>query len=137
MSLILLWLSTVKQPSPCVPGAHVEKDESDPPPKQGGYAVPKSRCNAVACLYSVRMTGRSRPHLSLREGSEKPPFSLALYRAESVLAVKGPLRRFAPWTAPGRSERRAVHEGKGGVRAVGRGGRVASPLVHDKGYYHS
>ena len=32
-------------------------------------------------------------------------------------------------------ERRAAYEGKGGVRAVGRGGRVASPLVHDKGYY--
>ena len=34
----------------------------------------------------------------------------------SVLAVKGSLRRFAPWTAPGRSERRAAYEGKGGVR---------------------
>ena len=33
-----------------------------------------------------------------------PPFPLALYDPRSVLAVKGPLRRFAPWTAPGRSE---------------------------------
>ena len=49
-----------------------------------------------------------------------PPFSLALHRVGSVLAVKGSLRRFAPWTAPGRSERRAAYEGKGGerVRAV-------------------
>ena len=45
-----------------------------------------------------------------------PPFSLALHRSRSVLAVKGSLRRFAPWTAPGRSEGRAVHEGKGGVQ---------------------
>ena len=60
------------------------------------------------------MTGRYRPHLSLREGLEQPPFPLALHRVGSVLAVKGSLRRFAPWTAPGRSERRAAHEGKGG-----------------------
>ena len=50
---------------------------------------------------------------------ENPPFPLALHRVGSVLAVKGSLRRFAPWTAPGRSERRAAYEGKGGVRAVG------------------
>ena len=61
-----------------------------------------------------RMTGRYRPHLSLREGLEKPPFPLALHRVESVLAVKGSLRRFAPWTAPGRSEGMTVYEGKGG-----------------------
>ena len=36
----------------------------------------------------------------------------------SVLAVKGSLRRFAPWTAPGRSEGMTVYEGKGGGRAV-------------------
>ena len=52
----------------------------------------------------------------------RPPFPLALHRVGSVLAVKGSLRRFAPWTAPGRSERRAAYEGKGGVRAVGREG---------------
>ena len=63
--------------------------------------------------------GRYRPHLSLREGLEQPPFPLALHRIVSVLAVKGSLRRFAPWRAPGRSERRAAYEGKGGVRAVG------------------
>ena len=63
-----------------------------------------------------RMTGRYRPHLSLREGLEKPPFPLALHCVGSVLAVKGPLRRFAPWTAPVRSERRAAYEGKGGER---------------------
>ena len=62
------------------------------------------------------MTGRSRPHLSLREGSEKTSFPLALYRVESVLAVKGSLRRFAPWTAPGRSEKRAAYEGQGGMQ---------------------
>ena len=54
--------------------------------------------------------------------AQKPPFPLALYCVGSVLAVKSSLRRFAPWTAPGRSERRAAYEGKGGDRAVGREG---------------
>ena len=58
----------------------------------------------------------------------KTPFPLALHRVGSVLAVKGSLRRFAPWTAPRRSERRAAYEGKGGVQAI----REASPqaLLH-------
>ena len=43
------------------------------------------------------------------------PFSLALDDSRSVLAVKGSLRRFAPWTAAGRSEGMAVYEGKRGV----------------------
>ena len=48
------------------------------------------------------------------------PFPLAVDHTESVLAVKGSLRRFAPWTAPGRSERRALfNEGKGGVPSWG------------------
>ena len=46
----------------------------------------------------------------------RTPFPLALDDPGSVLAVKGLLRRFAPWTAPGRSERRAAYEGKRGVR---------------------
>ena len=45
----------------------------------------------------------------------RTPFSLVPHGGGSVLAVKGSLRRFAPWTAPGRSERRAAYEGKGGV----------------------
>ena len=43
------------------------------------------------------------------------PFSLALDDSRSVLAVKGSLRRFAPWTAAGRSEGMAVYEEKGGL----------------------
>ena len=35
MCLIPPWLAILKQPSPCVPGAHVEKDESDPPQNRG------------------------------------------------------------------------------------------------------
>ena len=80
------------------------------------------------------MTGRYRPHLSLREGLQQPPrsgaekprfsnpfysrapFPLALDDPGSVLAVKGSLRRFAPWTAPGRSEGMTVYEGKGGMQ---------------------
>ena len=89
-----------------------------PPPKQGGHAASNRWHLGHASIPAP--WGRSRPHLSLREGSETAPFPLALHRVESVLAVKGTLRRFAPWTAPGRSERRAAYEGKGGlwVRAV-------------------
>ena len=64
-----------------------------------------------------------------------PPFPLALHRVGSVLAVQGSLRRFAPWTAPGRSERRAAYEGKGGVRARGSAepGRVARIVEESSG----
>ena len=41
------------------------------------------------------------------------PLSLATDDCRSVLAVKGPLRRFAPWTAAGRSGRRGYLRGKG------------------------
>ena len=47
-------------------------------------------------------------------------FSLAFDSARSVIAVKGPLRRFAPLTDPGRSEGTAGYDGKGGSQ--GRGG---------------
>ena len=130
--LIPLWLAILKQPSPCVPGAHVENDDSDPPKKRGGMRSQKEvRCGIP--LFA-RMTGRYRPHLSLREGIGTAPFPLALHCVGSVLAVKGSLRRFAPWTAPGRSERRAVHEGKGGG---GPWGARTGCQAHDKGYYHS
>ena len=52
------------------------------------------------------------------KAQKQPPFPSRLYCVGSVLAVKGSLRRFAPWTAPVRSERRAAYEGKGGDRAV-------------------
>ena len=41
------------------------------------------------------------------------PLSLATDDCRSVLAVKGSLRRFAPWTAAGRSGRRGCLRGKG------------------------
>ena len=47
-------------------------DESDPPPKAGGHVTP------IAVLSGASIPapwGRSRPHLSLREGSEQPPRS--------------------------------------------------------------
>ena len=66
-------------------------------------------------LGCARCCRRSAPQSLL----QSPPFPLAPDRAGSVLAVKGSLRRFAPWTAPGRSERRAAYEGKGGVRECG------------------
>ena len=109
--LIPLWLATFKRPSR-IPGTAC----SDLPQKRGGMRSQKEvRCGIP--LFA-RMTGRYRPHLSLREGLEQPrssnpfysraPFPLALDDPGSVLAVKGSLRRFAPWTAPGRSGRCAV-----------------------------
>ena len=46
------------------------------------------------------------------------PLSLATDDCRSVLAVKGSLRRFAPWTAAGRSGRRGCLRGKGVLRRV-------------------
>ena len=104
---------------------------SDPPQKQGGHAVPHRWRSWHASVPAPMgsLTSSFIPAGRLRNS----PFPLALYCVGSVLAVKGSLRRFAPWTAPGRSDRRAAHEGKGGVRAVGREGELA----HDKGYYHA
>ena len=46
-------------------------DESDPPPKPGGHVTLDS--GAVFHASIPAPWGRSRPHLSLREGSEQPP----------------------------------------------------------------
>ena len=101
------------------------------PPKSGGSCGPK---RGTLGHPSFRPHDGSLSSSFIPAGRlGKPPFPLALHRVGSVLAVKGSLRRFAPWTAPGRSERHAAYKGKGGDRAVGREGE----LVHDKGYYHS
>ena len=65
------------------------------------------------------MTGRYRLIYPCGKAQKNHPFPSRLIgpnRAESVLAVKGPLRRFAPLTAPVRSEKRAAYEGKGEKR---------------------
>ena len=49
------------------------------------------------------------------------PFPLVAYDSGSVLAVKSPLRRFAPWTAPGRKEP------FGPTNALSRSGGAESP----------
>ena len=53
------------------------------------------------------------------------PLSLATDDCRSVLAVKGSLRRFAPWTAAGRSGRRGCLRGKGGGRVDGQKGNLS------------
>ena len=70
--LIPLWLAILKRPSR-VPGAACRSGTIATPPKSGGACGPKKRC-AVAHPFSALMTGRYRPHLSLREGLEQPPF---------------------------------------------------------------
>ena len=68
--LILLWLSPVNRPPP-VPNGRKRGGRERPPPKVGGHVTPDSGAEWHA---SIRPhAGRSRPHLSLREGSEQPP----------------------------------------------------------------
>ena len=70
ISLIPLWLSPVNRPG-SLRTRENEKDESDPPPKQGGH-VTLSR-GMLRHTSTRSHGGRSRPHLSLREGSETAP----------------------------------------------------------------
>ena len=121
--LISLWLAILKRPSR-VPGAACRSGTIAPPPKAGGHAVPK---RGALWHPSFRPPDGSLSSSFIPAGRlGTAPFPLALHCVGSVLAVKGSLRRFAPWTAPGRSERRAAYEGKGGlwVRAVWTGRKV-------------
>ena len=90
------------------PWTATPKGHGDSDPKETGGSC--GRTAFVTCPAPMGSLTSSRR-------LENPPFPLALHRVGSVLAVKG---GFGPWGA----------RGKGGVR-------VASPLAHDKGYYHS
>ena len=53
-------------------------DESAPPKNRGAM---RTRIAGICGMpLSGPMTGRSRPHLSLREGSEQPPTKLVFFR---------------------------------------------------------
>ena len=98
------------------------------PPERGVPTGPDSGTVGHASIPAPG--GRYRQYLSLREGSEKDhnggaegiekgtgaecPLPLASHDSKSVLAVKGQLCRFAPWTAAGRSEGDGCLRGKGG-----------------------
>ena len=71
MCLILWWLSTMKRRTPFGRGKG-ENDGSDPPQNRG-VMRPKVDARWGVPLLSAPW-GRSRPHLSLREGLEKTPF---------------------------------------------------------------
>ena len=63
--LIPLWLAALKRPS-CVPGPHVGLGRERPPKNRG---VMRSRTDGIWNMPLYRPPwGRSRPHLSLREG---------------------------------------------------------------------
>ena len=103
------------------------------PPKWSKFTPPLTpkllkTCRGLGCCETAPLCNLSGVRL---------PLPLALHCVESVLAVKGTLRRFAPWTAPGRSEGRPLfNEGKGGGPSWGE--EVKSLIqAHDKGYYHS
>ena len=110
--LIPLWLASLERRG-SLTTREGEKDESDPPQTGGDlrpkvesrYGVPLFRPHGVA-LVLIYPCGKAW---------KTPPFPLTLDDFASVLAVKGSLRRFAPLTAPGRSEGMTVYEGKGGV----------------------
>ena len=133
MSLIPLLLSPVNRPA-TLRTREIEKDESDPPQNRGVMrpfvearcGVPSTRPHGVA-LVIIYPCGKAR---------NSPPFPSRFIVSDR----SSPSRvRFAA-SRPGRlradPKDALLTRGKGG-RAVGRGGRVASPLVHDKGYYHS
>ena len=103
--------------------------------RAGSATVPGRRCTKLSPIESLLQYRFATPKpLKARPGPGGcriarlcKPLPLALHCAGSVLAVKGPLRRFAPWTASGRSEDCAVYEGKGGLWVcvvVGFSGRV-------------
>ena len=125
ISLILLWVSHFETAF-ALRTREKGWDDSDPPKKWGAMRSRKEVRFGIPLF--DRMTGRYRPHLSLREGLEQTPFPLALHCVGSVLAVKGSLRRFAPWTAPGRSEGERCSRGK-------RGGWGFGPVSGPKGTF--
>ena len=122
MCLIPLLLAALKRRG-SLTTREVEKDESDPP-QTGGDLRPFVETWCYMSL--LRTQGVALVLIYPCGKAQKPPFPLALYCVESVLAVKGSLRRFAPWTAPGRSERRAAYEGKGGGSGRGARGRASA-----------
>ena len=151
--LIPLWLSPVNRPAM----SHEKKKagtRATPPQKNRG--VMRTR---IAGIWNMPLSrspwGRSRPHLSLREGLEQPPGGGAKSPVSPIPSTAAPPfpSRFIvsdrsspsrvrcaasrPGRLAGRSERRAAYEGRGGGSGRGVRGRVASPLAHDKGYYHS
>ena len=137
--LIPLWLSPVNRPAM----SHEKKKscaESAPPPKPGGHADTDSATvwhtsirphdgSLSASFIPAGRLGNSPP-----EGAPKAPLLQSLLQSPPfpsrfiVSDRSSPSRvRFAasrPGTAPGRSERRAAYEGKGG--GAGRGVRRAS-----------
>ena len=150
--LIPLWLSPVNRPAMSHEKKKAGTRATPPQKKPGGHADPdswhlehasipvpmgslSSSFIPAGRLGTAPRRGRQKPRFS-NPFYSRPPFPLALHCVGSVLAVKGSLRRFAPWTARTDPEDALLTRGEGGS---GRGvrGRVASPLAHDKGYYHS
>ena len=64
---------------PTVPNGRKRGGRERPPPKVGGHVTPDSGAEWLAAIRPH--AGRSRPHLSLREGSEPAP---GLVREEGV-----------------------------------------------------
>ena len=133
--LITLWLATLKRPSR-VPGTACRAgDDSDPPKNRGVMRSQKAGiCNMP--LFD-RMTGRYRLIYPCGKAWNRPPFPSRFIVSDRSSPSRVRFAASRPGLLPGRSERRAAHEGKGGGSGRGVRGQVASPLAHDKGYYHS
>ena len=114
-----------------------------PPPKPGGHVT--FRRDMMLHVSTPAPWGRSRLHLSLREGSETAPLSP---RASSCRI--GPRRqgfasplRALDGSGPIRKTRclRGKRGGRAGERGAGESSRMveesSGSLAHDKGYYHS
>ena len=77
--------------------------------------MPLHRSQGVA-IVGIYPCGKARdsPQKGVLTERVRYPFPLVLHDSRSVLAVKGTLRRFAPWTAPGRSGETRCSRGKRG-----------------------
>ena len=94
------------------------------PPKRGVPTGPDSGAEWHASIPAPRGSlssvfipaGRlgAAPQKGVLTERVRYPFPLVLHDSRSVLAVKGTLRRFAPWTAPGRSGETRCSRGKRG-----------------------
>ena len=69
ISLIPLWLSNNTRPARAA--REKRRGRERPPPKPGGHVTLDSGTEWHTAIRPMR--GRSRPHLSLREGLEQPP----------------------------------------------------------------
>ena len=130
MCLIPPWLAILKQPSPCVPGAHVEKDESAPP-KPGGH-VTFRRDMMLHVSTPAPWGSLSSSFIPAGRLRNSPPFPSRFIVSDRSSPSRVRFAASRPRRLRADPKDALLTRGKGGGRAVGREGKLAN----DKGYYH-